>query len=69
MSMPRQLEGRLALITGAGSGIGRGLCVEFAVEGAIVAAVDIMEENLIETIQQCGIYDESITIFILVFTF
>jgi NAD(P)-dependent dehydrogenase (short-subunit alcohol dehydrogenase family) len=36
-----RLEGKVALITGAGSGMGREACVVFAGEGARVAAVDV----------------------------
>jgi NAD(P)-dependent dehydrogenase (short-subunit alcohol dehydrogenase family) len=35
------LEGKIAIITGAGSGIGRSSAVRFAAEGAAVAVVDI----------------------------
>lgn len=35
--MTRQLDGKLALVTGAGTGIGRGIALEFARQGAAVA--------------------------------
>ncbi len=38
-----QLSGRTALITGASSGIGRAIAIEFAREGANVAVVDVRE--------------------------
>lgn len=38
------LKGRLALITGAGSGIGRAVCQLFASEGARIAAIDVQEK-------------------------
>ena len=36
-----RLEGKAALVTGAGSGIGRAVCELFAEEGALIAASDI----------------------------
>ena len=39
--MTGRLAGKVALITGAGSGMGREACVVFASEGARVAAVDV----------------------------
>lgn len=39
--MTRRLDGKVALITGAGGGMGREACAVFASEGARIAAVDI----------------------------
>jgi meso-butanediol dehydrogenase/(S,S)-butanediol dehydrogenase/diacetyl reductase len=43
------LKDRIALITGAGSGIGQGVALRFAREGARLALVDIRPEALDET--------------------
>lgn len=45
------LMGRVALITGAASGIGRSVCQLFASEGARIIAVDIQEEANMETLK------------------
>ena len=41
----KRLEGRHAVITGAGSGIGRAIAVRFAQEGARVSVLDINMER------------------------
>lgn len=45
----KRLEGRRAIITGAGSGIGRASALRFAAEGALVMAVGRREAPLQET--------------------
>jgi 2-hydroxycyclohexanecarboxyl-CoA dehydrogenase len=42
----RGLEGRVALVTGAGGGIGRAICSRFVEEGITVVAADIDEGSL-----------------------
>ncbi len=44
-----RLEGKVALITGAGAGIGRAAAVRFAAEGARIVASDIGEASASET--------------------
>lgn len=44
-----KLEGKVALITGAGSGMGRAMAREFASQGAAVVATDVIESRAAET--------------------
>lgn len=39
-----KLNGRIAIVTGAGSGIGRAMAIEFCAQGATVIAVDIRRD-------------------------
>jgi NAD(P)-dependent dehydrogenase (short-subunit alcohol dehydrogenase family) len=46
-----QLDGKVALVTGAGRGLGRACALTFAREGAKVAVVDLNRENGEETVR------------------
>ena len=45
-----RLADRVFVVTGAGSGIGREICVRFAAEGARIAAVDLRPETAAQTV-------------------
>jgi NAD(P)-dependent dehydrogenase (short-subunit alcohol dehydrogenase family) len=49
-----RLEGKTALVTGAGSGIGRGCAVALAAEGARVIVTDVDEKGGRETCEEIG---------------
>jgi 2-hydroxycyclohexanecarboxyl-CoA dehydrogenase len=54
MSRVKVAEGSRAVITGAGSGIGRATALRFARRGASVVCVDIDDEAAVATADECG---------------
>ncbi len=49
----QDLKGKIAVVTGGGTGMGRDLCVQLAREGCHVAMCDISEENMLQTERTC----------------
>lgn len=48
-----RLKGKVAIVTGAGQGIGAATALKFAHEGATVAACDVNREALSEVVEAC----------------
>lgn len=46
------LEGKVAIVSGGGSGIGRGICMRLAEFGASIVALDIHPQNAEATVQE-----------------
>ncbi len=56
-----QFDGKVALVTGAGSGIGRALVQRFVAGGAAVVAVDIVEEPLQKVVAELQAQEGKVT--------
>jgi NAD(P)-dependent dehydrogenase (short-subunit alcohol dehydrogenase family) len=61
--MPQSFEGKVIIITGAGSGIGRATAIKLASLGATLALTDINETSLAETFSLCEAHDHFISAF------
>jgi NAD(P)-dependent dehydrogenase (short-subunit alcohol dehydrogenase family) len=53
-----RLDGKVAIVTGAGGGIGRAMVIRFAQEGAQVVAADIDEERVAETAELARVHGD-----------
>ncbi len=52
--MTERLEGKVCIVTGAGSGIGRASAIRLAEEGARVTCVDLGEDAVRDTVEEIG---------------
>ena len=50
----KSFEGKLAVVTGGGTGMGRELAIQLASEGCAVAICDVVPENMDETVALCA---------------
>jgi NAD(P)-dependent dehydrogenase (short-subunit alcohol dehydrogenase family) len=55
LPLSRRFEGTTAIVTGAGSGIGRATAIRLASEGAAVACLDVLPEGLEQTTEALNV--------------
>jgi NAD(P)-dependent dehydrogenase (short-subunit alcohol dehydrogenase family) len=62
MPRPKPLVGRVALVTGAGSGIGKAVARRLAAEGAAVVIADLNAENAAAVAEEIGNSDRAVAV-------
>ncbi len=55
-----RLQGKVGIVTGSASGIGRGIALAMAKEGAHIAIVDVNEEKGKETLAEVNKFTEGL---------
>lgn len=60
----KNLNNKVAVVTGAGSGIGRELAIELAKKGCCLAITDVNEKGLADTVAMLGLSDDKVKSYI-----